>query len=39
MRLDAAVALVIGSSKGVSRAIGLLRWAGYGNIAKAKRTR
>jgi hypothetical protein len=35
MRLDAAVALVTGSSQGGSRAIMLLRWAGYGNIAKS----
>jgi NAD(P)-dependent dehydrogenase (short-subunit alcohol dehydrogenase family) len=37
MRLDGAVALVTGSSKGVGRAIALLQWAGYGNIAKAGR--
>jgi len=37
MRLDAAVALVTGSSKGVSRAIELLRWTGYGKIAQAGR--
>lgn len=37
MRLDAAVVLVTGSSQEVGRAIGRLRWVGYGNIAVAKR--